>query len=252
MAPHDEFNVDTIDQSVRYLRVRTEVEVYFFELTYADERVVTVGTAASADIQLESPGVSPIHFYFERSEHDIWIVPAYCVSELRVNAVKITARRQLGCKSVIEFGNVQVVAEVSLLPSLATTSLACSNASARAELGLTRRVGQAVTILPRQAEPISANHTIESAILSQADTLFDSLRVKIPGRRRQGALTWLGWLAKRYPVRVCLAAIVMALAGSGAVVWATKSLLLATRGSWLDRPLPAIEIERLSNIIDRE
>ena len=262
MAPRSEFNVDTQDQLIQRLLVRTEGLERHFELAYDEERVVTVGTAASVDFQLESANVSPIHFYFERIGCDIWIVPAYGVSDLRVNAAKITTRRSLGFKSIIEFGNVQIMAEVprlqhspttvscptrqprgtvdlrnELRSSFATTSLARPCASAKAELRLTRRVGHLATNLPGTEQlavrGITDQVSFKKTLLGVAPAVVN---IKNPARRKLDLLTWLGRLAKRYPIRACMAAIALALAGSGAVVFSTKVFLLTRRGSLVRNP----------------
>jgi hypothetical protein len=324
-----------------------------FELKPEEERVVAVGSAASADIRLEMPGVSPIHFYFERIGREMWIVPAYCVSELRVNAARVVTPYKLSHRSVIEFGSTRMVAKVSCLPATHVTptvspsdarrELCCksylaqlpdedaptyqawtseelaSNAaltlSAMAlvtgrrgtdgseakshrrdesrqpvamsmDVATTRRdvhsllsstqvveahvtksvvgpaVGNETIELSNVAAPaareivevlalnktllgiasasvainkpksnaspsgdLGAKRAIGASVPSQVSTLFDICTIGKLARRRDGWLTRLGLLAKRYPIRVCMAAIAVALASSGTVVIATRYFL---------------------------
>ncbi len=112
MEKHGESNCKLDDLESIFLRVRAEGFERTFEMASNDERVVAVGSSASADIQFERPGVSPVHFYFERSDSELWIVPAYCVSELRVNAAKVSSPCRLGRTSVIEFGKTRLTAEM--------------------------------------------------------------------------------------------------------------------------------------------
>ncbi len=116
MATRINQSIKCAEQIPLYLWIGVNEREQTFELNHNDERVVAVGSASSADIQLEQPGVSPIHFYFERIEDDIWIVPAYCVSELRVNTAKVSTPHQLGQRSIVEFGSSQIVAEITHLP----------------------------------------------------------------------------------------------------------------------------------------
>ncbi len=84
-----------------------------FHLSASDERVITVGATTGADIQFDAADISPIHFYFERLDDDVWIVPAYCVSGLRVNSTKVTVPQRLGARAKVEFGSIVLDLEVT-------------------------------------------------------------------------------------------------------------------------------------------
>lgn len=330
MDPHSELNAKTNNLAIQYLLVRGQDLERTFEMAHNDERVVAVGTAVSADIRLERPGVSPIHFYFERRACDIWIVPAYCVSELRVNAARITSPRKLGRRSIIEFGTAQIVAEVSQIPPVSRsaprsirsesvmsrmpylTQLPDTNAPTRQpwmteglrsdpalapstiplkvpKPGITNSRLRIVSCsqliddpcsalgmtLPVRPKPLAKSKIVDvaplnktlvgvapllvtveeskkcargircaeaklpsgSRIPSQVATLFGRPSIGNLTRRRTDCLTRLGRLAKRYPIRACLAAIAIALAGSGAVVFSIRFFLLTERQAGVGQPL---------------
>lgn len=340
MSPYRAGKFPSNDPDCIVLRVQAEGFEQVFALAGNDERVIAVGSANSADIRFEQPGVSPIHFYFERSNSDVWIVPAYCVSELRVNAAKVSSPRRLGKLSIIEFGKIRLTAEtlgtidpgpsvklgsqpearsanhlayLSQLPendaptlqawqppessdeaepeSSATTLIArndptdppahnphdeydtCSGAqmgnAIQLPLGALPRASidaagtrpaQAVSVDPPQvidllplsktlfgiAPPVPAitangaprhggakgpRHTNGTNPL-QTVTLLDGPPIRGLRQARKGYLIRLGLLTKRYPIRVCVAAIAISLAASATVVLGAKYLMLrAHRGT---------------------
>jgi len=325
MATHSKPNVEIADPAALYLRILVNDSARIFALDGEDERVVAVGSASSADIQLERPGISPIHFYFERIENGIWIVPAYCVSELRVNTARVSSPNQLGRRSIVEFGNSQIVVEVSLSPydqvgtsakphndrekisrsywaqlpdedeptlqpclssiedeptrqawlghelacdacteSSTITLIAPKHSSNISQLSPGRTADEDSSLAPSyeivDVPPLNrtllgiapvvlgVNESMHSASCnearkvsmagaspspSQVATLFDGLPVPGLMRRKKSCLTRLGLLTKRYPIRVCLAATSIALAGSGTVILTTKML-------WFKAPRPTI------------
>jgi FHA domain len=95
---------ETQDTQKLYLRVRCRESQYCFELGGAAERVVTVGSKPEADVRLCEPGVAALHCFIERIGDEVWLVPAYAQSELRLNAAPVNAPRQLGRRNVIEVG----------------------------------------------------------------------------------------------------------------------------------------------------
>jgi len=84
-----------------------------FQLSANDERVVTVGATSSADIQFDAPDVSPIHFYFERLDDDVWIVPAYCISGLQLNRVNVTTPQRLAARAQVKFSGIVLNLELA-------------------------------------------------------------------------------------------------------------------------------------------
>ena len=361
MATHSKQNVEMTDPAALYLRILVDGSARIFALDREDERVVAVGSASSADIQLERPGISPIHFYFERIENGIWIVPAYCVSELRVNTARVSSPKLLSYRSIVEFGNTQIVVEISTSrydqvgtspkphddrerirhsywaqlpdedepthqPCLSsvedepTRQVWIGNALAydaclerstitliapkhsgnisqenpgrteededsNSELAKTLLVhpkSSAATKEPELSSPggqlctradsptasheivnvaplnrtllgiapliLGVNEAVHSAkgienrnvslagaslSPSQVATLFDGLPVPGLALQKKSCLTRLGLLTKRYPIRVCMAAVSIALAGSGLVIFTTKMLIFKA-------PMPAI------------
>ena len=366
MATNRKHSVEMLDPAVLYLRILVDDGERIFVLNGDDERVVAVGSASSADIQLERPGISPIHFYFERIEYGIWIVPAYCVSELRVNTARASSPSQLGHRSIVEFGNTRIVAENSFLPykhlgsppkphgddkaairrsylaqlpgedepthqpwvlpdedeptqqpwmgnerardacletstilmapkrtsristanpawiseehedssaALAKTLVAHPKSSAATKgHDLMQPEGQLCT--PTATSPTTPTNIVNVAPLSktllgiaplilgvnesihdtrctegqgarnvgassspsQVPTVFDGVPVPNLDPKKRSWLTKLGLLTKQYPVRVCLAAISIALAGSGTVVFTTKMLLFKAPGPAIGTP----------------
>ncbi len=336
MFQDSELGRQMIGGNTLYLRVQSLEFERVFELASGDERVVAVGSAVSADIRLDLSGVSPIHFYFERSDSEVWIVPAYCISELRVNAAKIVSPYRLGRRTIVEFGTVKLLAEVhsqrygiiasssedshvdrdtdslSYLSHLPEEDAPTRQAWNGAESGLvsesqpgalalgggapdgfssdppgivpaiepsaslakTVRIPRAVTnehiVSARRMKSSGSNAMMtthspvrevvklsplnktllglspstsdilnrpvckhraggldrpqrkESSVQWQVATLSDSPPIHGLGSRNIGYLTRLGQLTKRYPVRVCAAAIAIALVSSSIVTLAAK------------------------------
>ena len=87
-------------------------DCYNFKLSRDECRAIAVGSRASADLRFDCPGVAPVHFHIERDDHRVWIVPAYGVSDIRVNAARITGPKVIYSEAIIEFSNVRVRALV--------------------------------------------------------------------------------------------------------------------------------------------
>jgi hypothetical protein len=306
MSHNSELGRQMIGGNSLYLRVQLPAFERVFELAWGDERVVAVGSAVSADIRLDLSGVSPIHFYFERSGSEVWLVPAYCISEVRVNAAKIVSPYRLGRRSIVEFGTVRLLAEVhsqpygsidsntensqvgpdsdslsylSHLPEedaptrqawnsvISPSKPSCSMAETvriprivtNEHIASTQRtkssgsdamttthsqVCEVVKLTPLNktllgispSTPNILNRPVckyravgldgpqeqESSVQWQVATLSDSPPIHGLGPRSNGHLARLGQLTKRYPVRVCAAAIAVALLSSSIVSLATK------------------------------
>lgn len=365
MAPCNELNLNPQEPVPLFLLVRVDDSEHTFELPANDDRVVVVGSAQSAEVRLEQPGIAPIQFYFERLENDICIVPAYCVSELRVNTARVTTPHRLGRRSIIEFGKTRVKVEVSHspqfnqsptaqshsvgqvvscvaylaqlpdgkattrqpwmdedhgtnadiasqtlgieapgrdnhqdlgpnnriegvtnkeYPSLAKTirkpeyasgvALVSVNVPSSGKFVYSANADESGVVGTSQLEPLNKTllglappspstdkpitrkpkgndsrsaGTLGLAIPNQLATVLDFPAVDRLIRRKKSWLVRLGLLAKRYPIRVILAAITIALAGSGSVVITTKVFLLrrapkgiSTMPSGLTRSTPAI------------
>ena len=344
MVPCNELNLDPQEFAPLFLLVRVGDSEHEFELSVNDDRVVVVGSAQSAEIRLDQPGIAPIQFYFERLGNNVCLVPVYCISELRVNTARVTKPHRLSRRSIIEFGNTRVRAEVSFSPrqsqsptshshpegqvvsrvaylaqlpegdaptrqpwiddgngtnlDVASQTL-CIKAAARdqhleLEANTMRGVvhteqcpsfeaafhktefapvmallavnvpspgkssdsasaDESGAIGSSKVEPLSktllglappsliADEATRSKPLGSGLHSAGTLRLANPGQlatvfdfpgvdrliqRRYGWLVRIGLLAKRYPIRVSLSAIAIALAGSGSVVFATKVFLM--------------------------
>jgi len=113
MAQPSELATESKAKSDIHLTIRNGDSSTVFRLSPDDERVVTVGSTTSADVQFDDPMVSPIHFYFERTGPEVWLVPAYCVSGLRFNGVDVLSPRKLLSQSRLEFGSISLEVHVS-------------------------------------------------------------------------------------------------------------------------------------------
>jgi hypothetical protein len=81
---------------------------YKFELERDGCGAFAVGSRTSADLRFDRPGVAPVHFHIERDDNRVWIVPAYGVSGIRVNATRITGPKVISGKAIIEFAAVRI------------------------------------------------------------------------------------------------------------------------------------------------
>jgi hypothetical protein len=99
-----------------YLRIRVSDKVTWFELSANSEAVVTVGSGDEVDARLQDPAVPALLCFFERIDDDVWLVPAYSTSALRVNAARVNGPRRLGTRTVIEFGLCYLTAELQYAP----------------------------------------------------------------------------------------------------------------------------------------
>ena len=78
-----------------------------------EERGVVVGSTPLADFRIRGPRVAPVQFHFERGEEGVWLIPAYGIHDLRVNAARVLGPAVLEASNVIEFGGVRVSAGIS-------------------------------------------------------------------------------------------------------------------------------------------
>jgi hypothetical protein len=95
-----------------WLEVRTEGTTRRFCFISDNDRSISVGTLTEADVRIARPGVAPVHFHFERRSDQIWLV-AGAEAELRLNAARVDAPRQIGARAIIEFSGVVVAASSS-------------------------------------------------------------------------------------------------------------------------------------------
>src|SRR5689334_2273548 len=77
--------VPDIDRPI-WLDVESPAGRHSFELPPDGDRAVVIGSDRHADIRLSSPGVLPVHAYFERESDEVRVVPAGA-RDVRVNDV---------------------------------------------------------------------------------------------------------------------------------------------------------------------
>ena len=77
-----------------------------------EERAVSVGSDTRAEFHVSGAGVAPIQFHIERRDDMAWLVPAYGLGDLRVNAQRVSSSMALDQQSVLEFGEVRIDATI--------------------------------------------------------------------------------------------------------------------------------------------
>jgi hypothetical protein len=78
-----------------------------------EERGVVVGSTPLADFCVRGVRVEPVEFHLERAGEAIWLIPAYGIRGLRLNAGRVSGRAPLEAYNVIEFGGVRLGATIS-------------------------------------------------------------------------------------------------------------------------------------------
>jgi hypothetical protein len=86
-----------------------------FEFAIEDERVRVVGRSAKADFVVVAPGVLPIHAYFERDRHEIWVAPGRRGAPIRLNSTEVAVRAPLPETGVVELGEARLNVTVTAL-----------------------------------------------------------------------------------------------------------------------------------------
>lgn len=77
-----------------------------------EEWAFVVGSAARADFHIDRVGVAPVQFHLERSTDGVWLIPAYGIRDLRVNANRVLGPTPLDERNVIEFCGVRLEAAI--------------------------------------------------------------------------------------------------------------------------------------------
>lgn len=90
-----------------WLELRWAGGTKIFALAACQDRAIVVGSNASADLRIEQPNVSPVHFHFEVDTEGVCLVPGYRTT-LLVNAAKATAIQQIHRRAIIEFAGLFV------------------------------------------------------------------------------------------------------------------------------------------------
>ena len=73
-----------------------------------EERALVVGSTAGADFHVTGLRVAPVQFHLERHEGAVWLIPAYGIGDLRVNAVAVLGPTPLEEHNVIKFAGVHL------------------------------------------------------------------------------------------------------------------------------------------------
>jgi hypothetical protein len=73
-----------------------------------EERALTVGSADGADFLVDRARAAPVQFHLDRCNEAVWLVPAYGVGDLRVNAALASGPIPLEARNVVEFRGIQL------------------------------------------------------------------------------------------------------------------------------------------------
>ncbi len=120
-------SVSSPEPEALILEIRVRGCSHVYELRDGEERAVTVGSSPRADLQLNEPGIAPVHFHFERETDEVWLIPTASEGRLRMNSNRIHGRCPLGRRAVLEWGGLAVEVRVTRKaarprPSLETQS----------------------------------------------------------------------------------------------------------------------------------
>ena len=76
-------------------------------------RGVVIGSTPLADFCVSGVRVAPVEFHLERAEEGVWLIPAYGIRDLRLNAAHVSGPMALEARNVIEFGGIRLAAIIS-------------------------------------------------------------------------------------------------------------------------------------------
>jgi hypothetical protein len=76
-------------------------------------RGVVVGSTPRADFCVSGARVEPLEFHLERGAEGLWLIPAFGLRDLRLNAGRVSGPMPLEAHNIIEFGGVRLGAMVS-------------------------------------------------------------------------------------------------------------------------------------------
>jgi hypothetical protein len=94
------------------LELEADGEKTFVEFPPGDDTVFSVGSSVHAGMRLRKPGVAPIEFYVQREDDGLWLVPAYASLELRLDSRRLTERRKLATRALLELRGGTLVIRV--------------------------------------------------------------------------------------------------------------------------------------------
>jgi len=91
------------------LELKVRGSVHVFLLAAGEERALTVGSAAVADLRLDEVGVAPVHFHFEREGDEVWLIPTSSMGRLRLDSKRVACKcRLLGQRCVLEVATLTI------------------------------------------------------------------------------------------------------------------------------------------------
>lgn len=94
------------------VELNTQRTVKTFAFLPNEERALTVGSDARAELRVTGAGVAPVQFHLERQGGIVCLIPAYGLTDLRVNTARVSGPIPLEERNVIEIGEVRVDATV--------------------------------------------------------------------------------------------------------------------------------------------
>lgn len=101
-----------VSEPTIWLELRVDGRYCKFEFSADEMRAVVVGSLPRADLQIDRPGVAPVHFHVERESNALWVVPAYGANDLRVDTARARGPRRISERAVIEFCDIRIEAQV--------------------------------------------------------------------------------------------------------------------------------------------
>ena len=155
------------------------------EFPLGDDRAFSVGSSVHADMRLRKPGVAPVEFYVQRDDDGLWLVPAYASLELRLDSRRVTERRKLTTRSLLELRSGVLVIRVHEAHDLARVRAKHSDDTFE-----TREIVQIrnhLDALPSERDP---TRVAMRAVAPSHDSLAYSATVAVPVVREDDVPEW--------------------------------------------------------------
>ena len=102
----------TLHEGALGLGLENDAGTTLVEFPVGDDGAFSVGSSAHAGLRIQQQGVAPIEFYIQREDDSLWLVPAYASAELRLDAQRVTGRRALSRRSLLELSSEVLVLRV--------------------------------------------------------------------------------------------------------------------------------------------
>ena len=101
------FTVSHSDSSI-YVEMSVDGSAQMQEFPAGQERAFVVGSTVRADFCIGAPGVAAVQFHLERDEGSLWLIPAYNVTELRLDGHRVLGPTPVERCSVVDFCGVRM------------------------------------------------------------------------------------------------------------------------------------------------